>query len=208
MTRLHTAPSRSEGIRRNRLGDIRRLLRDRWGHELPDDDAGYSDLKDLLYPISLGPDAEKRMRNEIELVAPWMLCPSDLIHRILDMPRQQRKPKARELGMRMRVTNEQRERLRLRTIRPFGMTDKQLAEQRKQKDRASATRRRRKRGVISRGAYLAKCKSKPKPWAAQGISRRTWFYRRKSGVALGRVLTKSSSTFQALRCPLSGAKQS
>ena len=77
MTRLHTGPSRSEGIRRNRLGDIRRLLRDRWGHELPDDDAGYSDLKDLLYPISLGPDAEKRMRNEIELVAPWMLCPSD-----------------------------------------------------------------------------------------------------------------------------------
>jgi len=70
MTRLHTAPSRSEGIRRNRLGDIRRLLRDRWGHELPDDDAGYSDLKDLLYPISLGPDAEKRMRKEIELVAP------------------------------------------------------------------------------------------------------------------------------------------
>ena len=60
MTRLHTGPSRSEGIRRNRLGDIRRLLRDRWGHELPDDDAGYSDLKDLLYPISLGPDAKKK----------------------------------------------------------------------------------------------------------------------------------------------------
>jgi len=95
MTPPHTlVPSLSEGIRRNRLGDIRRLLRDRWGHVLPDDDAGYSDLEDLLYPISLGTDAEKRMRNEIGLVAPWLLRPSDLINRILDMPRQQRKPKA------------------------------------------------------------------------------------------------------------------
>ena len=180
-------PSRSEGIRQNRLGDIRRLLRDRWRYVLPDDDAGRSDLEEMLYPISLGPEPEKRMRHAIELWASWMSHTeaSDLIYRILDMPRQQRKPKARELGLRMRVTNEQRERLRLRTVRPFDMTDKQLAEQRKQNDRASATRRRRKRGVISRSAYLAKCKSKPKPWVAQGISRRTWFYRRKSGVALG-----------------------
>ena len=41
-------------IRRLRLGDVQKVLRQRYGHTLPDDDAGREDLRELLMPISLG----------------------------------------------------------------------------------------------------------------------------------------------------------
>jgi len=47
--------AKSEMIRRLRLGDLRRLLRDRNGAVLPDDDAGREYLLELLLPISVGP---------------------------------------------------------------------------------------------------------------------------------------------------------
>ena len=46
--------SRAEIIRRLRLGDLQKFLRFRYGHTLPDDDAGREDLHELLLPISLG----------------------------------------------------------------------------------------------------------------------------------------------------------
>jgi hypothetical protein len=103
--------SKDERMRRLRLGDLRKLLRDRChGSVLPDDDAGREYLKELLLPISLGPnEAVKgshvveiwrptdRMLREIELRAPWMQ--EDEAQELLDeinlMPMWQRKPKAR-----------------------------------------------------------------------------------------------------------------
>ena len=98
-------------MRRLRLGDLRKLFAHRCrGSILPDDDAGRDYLKELLLPISLGPNEAikgshavevwgptHRMRREIELRAPWM--PEDeaveLIDEINQMPMWQRKPKAR-----------------------------------------------------------------------------------------------------------------
>src|SRR5262249_41297346 len=77
--------SDNEMLRRLRLGELRRLARDRCGSVLPDDDAGREYLFELLLPISLGPyeairrpgavqlwGPTDRMRQEIELWAPWM----------------------------------------------------------------------------------------------------------------------------------------
>ena len=52
--------AKSEMIRRLRLGDLRRLLRDRNGAVLPDDDAGREYLLELLLPISVGPPPHQR----------------------------------------------------------------------------------------------------------------------------------------------------
>jgi hypothetical protein len=83
-SRRRSKLSKNELLRRLRLGDLRRLLLDRCGSILPDDDAGREYLRELLLPISLGPnEAVKRarvelwgptdrMRREIELRAPWM----------------------------------------------------------------------------------------------------------------------------------------
>lgn len=52
-------------MRRLRLGDVQKVLQHRYGHTLPDDDAGREDLRELLLPISLGPEAGRKMENAI-----------------------------------------------------------------------------------------------------------------------------------------------
>lgn len=172
--------SKSETIRRRRLGDLRSLLRARCGHTLPDDDAGREYLWELLLPVSLGAEPARKMAHVVEVWARWMGADEarQLIDQINRTPAYLRKPTARELGERLRVTNQERERLKLWTIIPFDMTDAQLKEQRRAKDRARRQRRRRAAGSKPRKAYLAKSLSKKKPWEAQGICRRTWERRR------------------------------
>ena len=148
-----------ERIRRCRLRDLRGLFRSRYrGPTLPDDDAGREDLVELLLPISLGPDDFRtKIRNEIELVAPWMDSAEAalLIKKITGLPRRKRCATARALGERQRVTNAERQALRLGTIKPCDRTDVELTEQRKAVSRAGKAAYRRKQGTKSRTDYLA-----------------------------------------------------
>ena len=62
-----------EKLRRLRYGCFIRLFRHRYGHHLPNDDAGTDDLWLLIQNVSLVPfDWERRVRNTIETWAPWM----------------------------------------------------------------------------------------------------------------------------------------
>jgi hypothetical protein len=169
--------SKAEIIRRLRLGDLRKILRSRYGHTVPDDDAGREDLFELLLPVSLGPEAARNMKNITETWAPWMAADESkqLIDQINRMPSYERRIKARALGERMNISNKERERLKLQTIRPFNMTDEQLKEQRKAKQRARMRRVRRRK---PRKAYIADSLTKENPWGTEGISRRTWYRRR------------------------------
>jgi hypothetical protein len=55
-----------ELIRRLRYGALIRLFRHRWGHVLPDDDAGRDDLWLLVTNVSLAAaEPEKKMRHVI-----------------------------------------------------------------------------------------------------------------------------------------------
>ena len=182
----------AEIIRRQRLGDLRRLLRHRYGPVLPDDDAGSEDLMDSLKPISLGPRPITRMRHEIELIAPWAGTDS-IIDQVSRLPTYERKPKAKPLGQQMQVTNAEREALRLWTIAPADKTDEEMATHRKAKERARQARRRRERGAKPRAAYLAASLSRAKPWEAEGISRRT-YYRRKGGTGPSEAKVNKLST--------------
>jgi hypothetical protein len=114
----------------------------------------------LLTVISLGENAGLKMGRAIDVWAPWL--PRDEASALLDhvnrMPSQDRKPSALSLGQRLRVTNAERERLKLWTIFPCDMSEEQMAEQKKAKDRA------RKRSVRDKLGQ---------PWIAQGISRAT-----------------------------------
>lgn len=67
------SPRRGGGFRRVRLGQVRRVLRNRYGHQLPDDDAGREELFELLLINSLHPTHPvERMQQEIEVWAPWL----------------------------------------------------------------------------------------------------------------------------------------
>ena len=172
-----------EALRRLLVGDLRRLFRHRYGATLPPDDAGRDDLCLLLQAISLDPrvPAEK-MAREIEVLGPWMDATEakQLIDDLMNLPLCWRKLPPKALGAMVRLTNRERERLRLWRIAPVDMTADELIEQRKAKRRTRARLTRRKAGAAARADYLAKSKSKSKPWEAEGISRTTWYRRRET----------------------------
>jgi hypothetical protein len=168
---------KSETLRRLRVGDLRRVLRHRYGPTLPDDDAGRDDLGFLLEAISLDPKAPaEKMACEIEVIAPWLptIEAKQLIGDLMNLPLHWRNRPAKEIGERLRLTNVEREGLRAWSIAPVDITADELREQRKAKKRA----RDRKRYKHTRADYEAKSKSKLKPWEAEGVSRRTWYRRR------------------------------
>jgi hypothetical protein len=167
-------------IRRLRLGDMQKVLRSRYGITLPDDDAGRDDLRELLLPVSLGHHAARKMQNTVQIWAPWMNADEagQLLDSIERTPEFQRKPTSRELGERLRITNQERESLGLRTIAPVDMTARQLRERRKEKARVREWQRRRAKGSKPRDAWLANAKTRLQPWKAKGISRRTWYRNR------------------------------
>src|SRR5262245_41410049 len=102
--------SHDELMRRLRYGDLRKLVRDRNGPILPDDDAGREYLFELLLPVSLGPHADIKMKNIVEVWCPWMdkKEAGAIIDRIKQMPIWDRKPNAWALGERMRLIYPER----------------------------------------------------------------------------------------------------
>jgi hypothetical protein len=171
----------SEMMRRLRLGDLRKLFRDRYGPTMPDDDAGREDLHELLLPISVGPHADIKMPNAIEVWAPWMQQEEAdrLIDQVKRTPVWQRIPTARQLGDRLQLTNAERERLKLWTIAPYDLSPEQMVEQRKAKKRARMRRLRLLQDRQPRAEYEASSANHKKLWKIEGISRRQW-YRRQS----------------------------
>jgi hypothetical protein len=187
--------SLKERLRRLRLGNIKRLLRDRYGPTLPDDDAGRDDLHELLLPVSLGKSPAKVMANFIGNWAPWMseTEAAELIQHIERTPTPLRHRTAKDLGQRLNVTNAERERLALWTIFPANMTDAQMAEWRNLKRNRRRAQRRRWAGTRGCTTYVATSLSKQKPWQLEGISRRTWYRRRKMAQPVAQVVAQVNS---------------
>jgi hypothetical protein len=136
----------------------------------------------LLLPISVGPHADIKMPNAIEVWAPWMS--EDEARRLLveinAAPRWQRWPSPRTLGDRLRVSYGERLRLRVWSIAPYDVPEAGMALLRKQKKRQREWLRRQGQGAEPRAGYLANHRtSKEQPWLALGISRATYYRRIK-----------------------------
>src|SRR5688500_12306755 len=88
-----------ETVRRLRHGALVRLFRDRYGHFLPDDDAGRSDLWELISNASLANAPEKKMAFVIEIWAPWMKSEeaTELLEHVNRLCIHDRTPTARDL---------------------------------------------------------------------------------------------------------------
>jgi len=170
-----------ETIRRLRCGALLKLFRDRWRYELPNDATGRAALLELVMNLSLAPAADKKVGHAIEIWAPWMQPgeAKEWVSHLNRLDLYERTPTASELGKRLNVTNAERQRLKLWPIKPIDATDEQLAEQTKTRRNEQRRAKLRAKGVRPRGAYLAELKSRPRPWDAKGISRRTWQRRQK-----------------------------
>jgi hypothetical protein len=104
--------------------------------------------------------------------APW-LDPDEIeIGRLLPH-------KADELGRLLHLTSAERDTLKIRTIAPCDQTRAQRQALRKAKkrerDRERQRLKRKVAGAVTREQYLAKSRSRLKPWVPQGISRAKWY---------------------------------
>ena len=120
------------------LGSVRKLIRHRCGPILPEDDAGFEYLVEMLKLISLGSHADRKMHNAVEVFAPFLSShdAEQIIDNVNRMPVWQRWPKARVLGESLMLTNAEHETLQLRGIHPCDISDEDLAERRKARKRA------------------------------------------------------------------------
>jgi hypothetical protein len=127
---------------------------------------------------------ERMMRNPIGNWAPWMdkTEAAQMIDDVNQTPLYLRKPNARVLGNRLRLTDYERQTLGIVTIRPFDVTDEELEKRRKAKDALRKWRERKARGQKPRDAWLANCKSRVKPWGHPS-KRRTWYRKRANKLA-------------------------
>jgi len=170
-----------ERQRRLRLGELRRIVADRYGATLPDDDAGRADLREILNVVALGHgDIITAMMAVGAELAPWL--PPDeaerLARSIAAMPRHWLMAKADNIGKRMRLSYADRERMNIHTIGSFDVDKAARAELRRKRDRQRKLEQRRADGAKPRAEYEANSLSRLKPWEKEKISRRTWERRR------------------------------
>lgn len=171
--------SHEEKLRRFRLGQLRKVLRDRYGVPLPDDDAGRDELK-----LQLRMSLEWNWRGIIKAWAPWMSQEDArrLIAKLKAIPEAGRVLNHKQLGRALRLTDEERTLLEVYTIRPCDLSEKQFQERRAMKKQQFEIGKRRAVGVKPRSEYLAQFKNsarKKKPWLKLDIAESTYYDRRK-----------------------------
>jgi hypothetical protein len=162
------------------IAHLRRLFADRYGRELPDNDAG----RDCAWIIAncmahRKSEAGYYIAMYLGRSASWMEEDEreSLIERVLDKPL---RFTADWLAQRLNVTEEERTRLGITTIGSIEKTSAERKAERKERkrvrDRRNKEHQRRTEGRKPRAQSL----SKTQPWKAAGISRRAWYYRRQA----------------------------
>lgn len=172
-------------VHRVRLGHVRKLLRDRYGATLPNDDAGAEDLRLLLHVKAHCYRADRRLKalsDEIELSAPWLVNGS-AVKLAAEIAKSPIKFKADTLGRMLNLDWTTRERLRLWQIGAVDMPADIRKIRRRQRNAERMEHLRRAAGCKTRDQYLAAALTATAPWKAAGISRRTWERRRAKTAA-------------------------
>ena len=119
-----------------------------------------------------------KMWQIAKLRAPWMDS-DEVLHLIDQINAFPEKWTAKRLGRELNLTNAERRRLKLWTIRACDITPTGRKEERKMGDREYQRRKRRAASKLTRAEWLAANNlSRTKPWVAESISRRTWERRR------------------------------
>jgi hypothetical protein len=163
-----------------RMRELERIFSSRYGPTLPDDDAGRDDLNIAAHHIAhLGGEVASHIVAWARLWAPWTAT-GELEALTADVVSAPRKFTADTLGWRLRLSQHEREALEVTTIRAFDLNTDQRKAARKHRRRTNEQARRRARGAKPRPEYQANAISRSKPWQALGISRATWYRRRRS----------------------------
>jgi hypothetical protein len=129
-------------LAKKRLTEIKKVLGDRYGTQLPDDDAGRDDLRIFLEHCSGTSNFAKTARNFCSLWAPWLSEQEleDLLREVHATARPYYT--ADEVARRLNVTYVERTRLGLTTIGSVDVDASERRERAKQRKRARERARR------------------------------------------------------------------
>jgi hypothetical protein len=109
-----------------------------------------------------------------------------------------RPSKARRLGDELMLTAAERSSLRITTIAAWDQTAEQRValckERKRERERERRRRQRAAEGCTPREQYEARSKARTQPWKAEGVSKTTWYRRRRR---MGGTSTVSSNTLTA-----------
>jgi hypothetical protein len=176
----------------HRLREIERIISHRWGEVQDTDDADIilEQVADCLLKMhwkrTLRQLPLEELANRVKLWcerwAPWAS-----IFQCRDAARQalrrRRVDTADQCAERLRLSYEERTRLRITTIGAFDVNKRERAKLRKERkrrrDRERQARKRAERGALPRAEYLARSLARTQPWKRYGIHRRTWERRRR-----------------------------
>jgi len=171
---------------------MERIIAYRWGSvpETDDADIVFEQVADCLLRkhrkrkgvwLDLNELAD-RVKLWCERWASWasIIQCRDAAHEAL---RRKRIDTADQCGARLRLSYEERTRLRITTIGSFDVNKRKRAklskERKRIRDRERQATKRAERGAVPRAEYLARSLSRTKPWKPSGIKRRTWERRRR-----------------------------
>jgi hypothetical protein len=157
-----------------RIAEVRRLILHRYGHTLPDDDAGREDAFIMVNLMAWRPDADRRIPGWLSLWCPWMSTSdvADLTHRVLDKPSWWG-PDA--LAKLLHLKEAERARHKIRTIGAIDLTREMRLERRAARKRLREELARRAKGAKPRTEYEAGSISRNKYWERLGMSRASWY---------------------------------
>ncbi|MGY3584458.1 hypothetical protein ACVIGB_006484 [Bradyrhizobium sp. USDA 4341] len=162
-----------------RMRDLENFFEHRYrGRQLSDDDSGREDLLIAAHHCHHFGDPDRKIRAWACQWAPWLSEDelTDLIERVCKRPLKWR---ADTLGKKLRLTHEERARLGITTIGAFDDSTRKRAMRR---EKRKADRRRARRHAAGATPQAASTE-RAEPWKAAGISRRTWYRRRKAATS-------------------------
>jgi hypothetical protein len=169
---------RSNSIVGIRVRDIESMFHDKYGAQLPDDDAGRDDLFVLLNHCAYYADAKPRMLTIAASWAPWLYADA-LEDMIADITARPLRWRADKLAQRLGLDDATRTRLGITTIGAIDVTAEQRKARRRERDRLAQEAKRRAAGIRPRPKRRRETLAGRAPWKAQGISRSAWFRRRQ-----------------------------
>lgn len=162
-----------------RISELTRLFDHRYARMyLPESDEALLAVRIMAHHMGALPDAARRIQGWVMTCAPWLGFAERerLISEVLERPLRWR---ADKLGWKLRLSDAERSKLRISTIGAFDVPKAARDARRKEAKRQLLLERRRAAGAVTRAQYLASQAMLQHPWVGEGISRATWFRRRK-----------------------------
>lgn len=174
-----------------RLHDLARLFRHRYGIELPDDDAGREDLEIAINHLAHLPRHRRAIADWIGLWAPWLTAKeqADIVGPALANPQYFG---ADNLAWRLRLTAGERRMIGITTIGAIDENKAARTKRRRKRGRDRKTAARKDKGNMTRKEYETNSISAKTPWIEEGVSRATW-YRRKRETGASRETTPATA---------------